>query len=91
MPLSPDPQRHPTPASDPRRLAKPAPLSFIDDVIGRIPVVGRFWADALHVWVGVNQAFAMTALRDESLAGPPPLVRHSTPEQVTDEPLRQAA
>jgi hypothetical protein len=78
-------------ASDPRRSAKPAPLAFIDDVIGQIPVVGRFWADALHVWVGVTQAMSMTALRDESLAGAPPFVSGSAPEHVTDEPLRRAA
>ena len=45
---------------------------FIDDVIGRIPVVGSLWADALHVWVGVTQAMNLAALRDETFAGPPP-------------------
>jgi hypothetical protein len=49
-----------------------APNRFIDDVIGSIPVVGALWADAFHVWVGVTQAMNLAALRDETLAGPPP-------------------
>ena len=65
--------------------------AFIDDVIGRIPVVGSLWADALHVWVGLAQAMNLAALRDESLAGPAP-ARVTMPTTVaTPEPLRRAA
>jgi hypothetical protein len=49
-----------------------SPTPFIDDVIGSIPVVGSLWADALRIWVGVTQAMNLAALRDETLAGPPP-------------------
>lgn len=66
--------------------------AFIDDVIGRIPVVGTLWADALHVWVGLAQAMNLAALRDESLAGPAP-VRVTLPTAAipTTEVLRRAA
>ena len=67
------------------------PYAFIDDVIGKLPVVGGMWADAFHVWVGVTQAMAMTALRDESLAGPPPARVSAALSTRAAEPLRQAA
>jgi hypothetical protein len=65
--------------------------AFIDDVIGRIPVVGSLWADALHVWMGVANAMNLAALRDESLAGPAPARATVATPASTPEPLRRAA
>ena len=52
------------------KVTPPNEFAFIDDSIGKIPVVGAVWADALYVWLGQLHAYALAALRDESLASP---------------------
>ena len=74
-----------------------SPFAFIDDVIGKIPVVGTMWADALHVFVGVSQAMNMAALRDEATPYPAPAARvealvmpHTEPKKIEEALLRAA-